>query len=109
MSGRAGGRALNKHFKTASKLFGHMASAQAQTWWAVALHVARIGVWQAGSQPGARTGARRCATFAGASEAALKLHTCSGCRRARYCGPRCQREAWGAHRAACKRRQALMG
>ena len=27
---------------------------------------------------------------------------CSGCRRAVYCGPECQRAAWPAHRAACK-------
>ena len=49
---------------------------------------------------------RRCATFTGASEADLKLHTCSGCGRARYCGPLCQKAAWRAHRAACRRREA---
>ena len=26
---------------------------------------------------------------------------CARCRGVRYCGPKCQREAWGAHKSAC--------
>ena len=52
---------------------------------------------------------RRCATFTGASEAQVKLHTCSVCRTAQYCGPLCQKAAWRAHRAACRRREAAPG
>ena len=61
------------------------------------------------ARPSAHCGTCRCATFAGASEAGLKRHTCSACHTARYCGPRCQKAAWGAHRAACRRRQAPPG
>ena len=57
-------------------------------------------------QLGGDTGKRRCATFNGSSEATLKLYTCAKCHVARYCGQACQKAAWGAHRAACKRRQA---
>jgi len=35
-----------------------------------------------------------------------KLHACSGCLVARYCGKTCSRTAWPAHRAECGRLQA---
>lgn len=35
-----------------------------------------------------------CQTYAGPSEEALKTLLCSGCRRARYCCIKCQKDAW---------------
>jgi ankyrin repeat protein len=35
-----------------------------------------------------------------------KLHACSGCLLARYCGKTCSRAAWPAHRAECSRLKA---
>ena len=71
-----------------------------------------IRVWQVviqGVVQGVDSGERRCATFTGSSEAALKLYLCTKCRGARYCGLTCQQAAWDAHRAACKRRRAHLG
>ena len=49
-------------------------------------------------------GARRCGNLSGASEAGLRLLTCSGCNVARYCSPACHKAAWRAgHRGACQR------
>lgn len=46
-----------------------------------------------------------CTNLAGASEAALKTKLCSGCRQARYCCTKCQRQAWieGGHTLLCGR------
>ena len=30
-----------------------------------------------------------------------RLRACSRCKAVRYCGERCQREAWAAHKAVC--------
>ena len=44
-----------------------------------------------------------CTTVVGASEAAVpRGKLCSGCRLVRYCGPRCQKADWRAHKAACR-------
>lgn len=44
-----------------------------------------------------------CVTIVGAREAAApRGKLCSGCRLVRYCGPRCQKADWLAHRAACR-------
>ena len=44
-----------------------------------------------------------CTTIVGASEAAApRGKLCSGCRLVRYCGPRCQKADWPAHKAACR-------
>ena len=44
-----------------------------------------------------------CTSIAGPSEAATpRGKLCSGCRRVRYCGPRCQKADWQAHKAACR-------
>lgn len=45
-----------------------------------------------------------CTNLAGFSEAALPTQLCSGCRRARYCSLKCQKEAWvdGGHREVCR-------
>lgn len=44
-----------------------------------------------------------CTNLGGFSEDALLTRLCSGCKRARYCSPACQRAAWveGGHREAC--------
>ncbi|PNH08217.1 hypothetical protein TSOC_005221 [Tetrabaena socialis] len=51
-----------------------------------------------------------CRSFAGASEAALPLRKCSGCKAVRYCGAGCQRQHWqeGGHKAACAQLRAAM-
>ncbi len=33
----------------------------------------------------------------------VRLMRCAGCRAVSYCSQACQREAWGAHRPACRR------
>ena len=37
------------------------------------------------------------------------LQLCSSCRSARYCSPECQRRAWPAHKAECRRLAAARG
>lgn len=45
-----------------------------------------------------------CTNYEEACESAMLTLLCSGCRRARYCSERCQREAWlGGHKDECKR------
>lgn len=45
----------------------------------------------------------RCNNLTEASEALLPTLLCSGCRRARYCSVRCQRQAWqDGHKRLCK-------
>lgn len=40
--------------------------------------------------------------------AAHKLKICSSCKDAAYCGPECSAAAWPAHKAACKRKKAIL-
>eukprot|EP01062_Namystynia_karyoxenos_P000690 TRINITY_DN10254_c0_g1_i1.p2 TRINITY_DN10254_c0_g1~~TRINITY_DN10254_c0_g1_i1.p2 ORF type:complete len:236 (+),score=53.40 TRINITY_DN10254_c0_g1_i1:77-784(+) len=54
-----------------------------------------------GPPPGGQWGATLC-SCCGAEEAALgDMSTCSGCRRAWYCGTSCQRRHWKVHRGVC--------
>ena len=39
---------------------------------------------------------------------ATRMKKCSGCRWARYCGPRCQLENWSVHKAECCPDKALL-
>jgi len=43
----------------------------------------------------------------GRPETEVRLRTCDGCLVARYCGNSCAKAAWPAHKAECKRVQAL--
>ncbi|PNH08213.1 hypothetical protein TSOC_005224 [Tetrabaena socialis] len=49
-----------------------------------------------------------CRSFAGASEAALPLLKCAGCKAVRYCGAGCQQQHWkeGGHKAVCAQLRA---
>lgn len=44
-----------------------------------------------------------CTQLSGVSESSLHTQLCSGCRKARYCSIKCQREAWcaGGHALVC--------
>jgi hypothetical protein len=47
-----------------------------------------------------------CSNVLGPSELQLlkgRSNTCSGCRMARYCSPKCMRQHWKQHRPICKR------
>lgn len=47
-----------------------------------------------------------CLNLAGCCEAALPTLLCTGCRRARFCSPACQRESWvNGHREVCEKFQ----
>jgi hypothetical protein len=63
------------------------------------------------ASPGRRAGRKpwscaRCKSTAEMLEGA-KLQECTGCRSVRYCGRACQKEDWPAHKATCKRLQAV--
>ena len=44
----------------------------------------------------------RCKNTEGVSESLLEVQKCSGCQRAQYCSPACQKAAWKQHKSACK-------
>ncbi|ORY41755.1 hypothetical protein BCR35DRAFT_316454 [Leucosporidium creatinivorum] len=48
----------------------------------------------------AEAGISLCGFCLGPSASHMK---CGSCRVARYCSPKCQKEAWPAHKAECKR------
>lgn len=37
------------------------------------------------------------------NDKSFKLKSCSGCRKVQYCSKECQKQAWKAHKAFCKR------
>lgn len=43
----------------------------------------------------------RCASLAGASEAAGRGKRCSACKLLRFCGPECSRQEWRWHKLGC--------
>ena len=51
---------------------------------------------------------RRCSNLTGVSEALLDVEICSGCMRAQYCSPACQKAAWKHHKTSCKAEAARL-
>ena len=48
----------------------------------------------------------RCASCGATEVDAIKLKTCTGCKSARYCSIKCQKEHRSQHKRACKKRAA---
>ena len=51
----------------------------------------------------------RCASLAGASEAASRGRKCGGCHAVRYCSEACSKADWRQHRVACRLLQQEAG
>jgi hypothetical protein len=72
-----------------------------------AVIAACLGAAVAGHPQGySMTDARECATCEAKGEN-VELQLCSGCGLIRYCSAACQKADWKAHKAICRRLQAL--